>query len=50
MKRTLGVPSLPVKLEFRMPDVSWELAAMSAALAVQQAVPVLRLFKSVLNR
>lgn len=48
--RTLGVPSLPVKLEFRMPDVTWELAAMSAALAVQQAVPVLRLFKSVLNR
>ena len=41
--RDLGNPVAPRKLLFRMPEVSWELAAMAASLMVQQAVPVLRL-------
>ena len=42
LDRKVEGPSLPGGLLFRVPEVNWELAAMAASLAVQQAVPVLR--------
>lgn len=48
-RRTLGGISPPKRLTFKLPDVNWETAAMAASLAVQQAVPILRLVQR-LNR
>jgi len=50
VQRFLEGPSLPSQLEFRVPEANWELAAMAASLMVQQAIPVLRIFKPFLNR
>lgn len=44
-RRTLGGPSYPKQLTFKLPEVNWETAAMATSLMVQQAVPVLKLLK-----
>lgn len=39
-------PTLPMGLSFRLPKVEWGTAAMATSLMVQQAVPVVRLAKT----